>query len=336
MKMKIIYLYRKYNKNEISIEKLFGYLIQEIKINKIEVLKIENPFGSGIFNLFRSIFFFRNKIKKTDVVHITGQIHFAAIALKTKKIIITVHDLGLYRDLTRFRSFIFKLFWIYLPFKKASYIVAISEKTKNEIIGIMPSVAHKIVVIPNCLTIEIGGDLSIDYSKHNSILIVGTRTNKNLMRSLKALEGLDVEVLIIGELTEEIREILENYRIKFNNKTNVSEENLFQYYRESNILLFPSIYEGFGLPILEAQATNTIIVTSNVPPMNEIAGFGSFLVDPYCIESIREGVINALKLTGEERSRIINAGKENIKNYKIDNISEQYLKLYKNLRNKNA
>lgn len=336
MKMKIIYLYRKYNKNEISIEKLFGYLIQKIKINKIEVLKIENPFGSGIFNLFRSIFFFRNKIKKTDVVHITGQIHFAAIALKTKKIIITVHDLGLYRDLTRFRSFIFKLFWIYLPFKKARYIVAISEKTKNEIIGIMPSVAHKIVVIPNCLTIEIGGDLSIDYSKHNSILIVGTRTNKNLMRSLKALEGLDVEVLIIGELTEEIREILENYRIKFNNKTNVSEENLFQYYRESNILLFPSIYEGFGLPILEAQATNTIVVTSNVPPMNEIAGFGSFLVDPYCIESIREGVINALKLTGEERSRIINAGKENIKNYKIDNISEQYLKLYKNLRNKNA
>ncbi|WP_291087525.1 MULTISPECIES: glycosyltransferase family 4 protein [unclassified Empedobacter] len=330
--MKIIYLYRKYNKNEISIEKLFGYLIQKIKINKIEVLKIENPFGSGIFNLFRSIFFFRNKIKKTDVVHITGQIHFAAIALKTKKIIITVHDLGLYRDLTRFRSFIFKLFWIYLPFKKASYIVAISEKTKNEIIGIMPSVAHKIVVIPNCLTIEIGGDLSIDYSKHNSILIVGTRTNKNLMRSLKALEGLDVEVLIIGELTEEVREILENYRIKFNNKTNVSEENLFQYYRESNILLFPSIYEGFGLPILEAQASNTIVITSNISPMNEISGNSAFLVDPFSKISIRKAVIKALNLTDFERRELTSKGRENVKKYQSSYVSKEYMKLYYNLQ----
>jgi glycosyltransferase involved in cell wall biosynthesis len=334
--MKIIFLNRRYNPKEISIEKLFSHIKKGVSRNENEITEIENPFGSGFLNLFKSICFFRKQVQRDSVVHITGQIHFAAIALKTKKIIITVHDLGLYRHLSAVRLFIFKLLWVYLPFKRAKFIVAISHKTKNEIISIMPSVSHKIIVIPNCLTIEIDDTPTKHFEKLNSILVVGTRSNKNLIRSLKALEGLDVEVLIIGELTSEVREILKNYRIKFNNKTNVSEENLFQYYKESNILLFPSIYEGFGLPILEAQATNTIVVTSNIPPMNEIAGSSSFLVDPYCIESIREGVINALSLTGEERSRIINAGKENIKKYKIDNVSEQYLQLYHNLNNKNA
>lgn len=330
--MKIIFLTRKFNKMEISFEKLFKLLYKDFRTKGVDVVKLENPYGSGIINLLKSIIFFRKTINSTDVVHITGQIHFAAIALRTEKIIITVHDLGLYRQLSNFRLFIFKIFWIYLPFKRARYIVAISNKTKQEIVSLMPSVSNKVIVIHNCLTVEIENEYSKHYEKHNSILIVGTRSNKNLVRSLKALESLDVEVTIIGELNCQLKTMIKDYNLRCNNYSNLSEEDLRKFYKESNILLFPSTYEGFGLPILEAQATNTLVVTSNIAPMNEI-GKTSILVNPYSICSIREGVMKALSFTEEQRSVMINSGRDNLKKFTVDNISNKYLELYNSFSN---
>ncbi|WP_238555013.1 hypothetical protein [Chryseobacterium sp. P1-3] len=141
--MKVVFLDRKFNPNEISLEKLFGFIKKSISSKGIYIQNIENPFGNGIINLFKSILFYRKSVKNDSIVHITGQIHFAAIGLRTKKIIITVHDLGLYKNWSFMRFLIFKIFWIYLPFRRAKVIVAISEKTKQEIAQIMPSVLKK-------------------------------------------------------------------------------------------------------------------------------------------------------------------------------------------------
>lgn len=328
--MKIVYLNRKFDKNEISIEKVFSKIKEVINNKKIDYVEIENPYRNGILNLFKTIFYYRSITNKNDIVHITGQIHYAAIGLKTKKIIITVHDLGLYRNLSKLRLYFFKLFWIYLPFKKAKFIVAISEKTKEEIVNIMPSVKNKVIVIPNFVTIGIDYK-NIDKPKNNKILIVGTRSNKNLVRSIEALEGLDIELVIIGILDYELRNKLNNFNINYKNYYNVSESELKMFYKESNILLFASIYEGFGLPILEGQASNCIVVTSNIVPMSEVAGEYSILVDPYSIESIREGVIKAINLTFDERLQMIMYAKENLSKYQLENVCNQYIDLYEKL-----
>ncbi|SDJ35167.1 glycosyltransferase family 4 protein [Chryseobacterium jejuense] len=326
--MKIFYLDRKVNPNERSFEKLFSYIKEYVKSNKITIENIENPYDNGIVNLFRSIFFFRKQIHKNDIVHITGQIHFASIALKTNKIVLTVHDLGLYRELPFLRSFIFKLFWIYLPFRKVKIITVISEKTKEEIIKFMPSVENKIIVIPNCVTIEKAEEKVKESKDLCNVLIVGTRSNKNIERAVQALINLPIKVIIVGKLAEDINEVLISNNINFENYYNIAEAELLQLYKNADILLFPSLYEGFGLPILEAQAQNVIVVTSEISPMKEVAGEAAIIVDPYSVDSIKSGVKSVLNFSNEEKEKMIKKGKENLKKYTIENISKKYIEIY--------
>lgn len=327
--MQITLLNRKYNPNEKSIEKLFCFISNGLKAKGIELRAIENPYGSGFHNLIKAIFFFRKATHSNEIIHITGQIHFAAIALKSKKVIITVHDLGLYRALSVLRLCIFKFFWIYLPFRKAKFIVAISEKTKDEIIRIMPSVAHKIKVIPNCITLEIEPNVFLKNNVIPHILIIGTRSNKNIEKAITALKGLTVQLTIVGILSEIQKRLLEENNILYKNPINVGEKDLISIYQESDILLFPSVYEGFGLPILEAQAQNVLVVTSNISPLKEVAGKAAILVEPDTPESIRQGVVRMMEMPSEEKIKMIEEGKQNVKKYSISQSVKSYIQLYK-------
>lgn len=329
--MKIVFLDRKFNPNEISFEKLFSFVKKSFLNKEIDIQNIENPFGNGIINLFKSILFYRKFVKNDSVVHITGQIHFAAIGLKTEKVVITVHDLGLYRNLSFIRFLFFKIFWIYLPFRKAKVIVAISEKTKQEIAEVMPSVIKKVVVVPNCVTMDIAEDIVADKGTVAKILIVGTRANKNIENSIKALHNLAIEVFIVGKLEKEYEDLLYSNKINYENYVNISDEELKVLYQKANVLLFASIYEGFGLPILEAQAQNTLVVTSNILPMSDVSGEGAILVDPNSVDSIKRGLTVALNLSNEEKIEMIKKGKENLKRFSVENVSNQYINIYENL-----
>ena len=119
--------------------------------------------------------------------------------------------------------------------------------------------------------------------------------------------------------------------LSITNKIEISEEELISEYSNSNILCFTSLYEGFGLPILEAQAQNCCVITSNLSPMNQVAGEGAALfVNPFSISEIREAF---LQLMNNEnlRKQLIFRGKKNIENYKLDIIVQKYKNLYKEI-----
>ena len=327
--MKVNYLWRKPDANEQSIERLFGFVRAKINNFDIQAKDIKATGRGGIKNLLKDIYYFRKMVGKNEIAHITGDVHFAAIALKTNKIIITVHDLGTYRQLPWYRNLIFYIFWIYLPFKKATHIVAISDKTKKEIVKAMPSVAHKVIVIPNCVTIDIEEKTELKGYLKPRVLIIGTRENKNIERAICALEGLDIELTIVGRLNNEQTNLLAEKKLDYKNSFNVTENDLIEIYRQSDYLLFPSLYEGFGLPILEAQAQNVLVITSNISPMKEICGENSgVLVDPLSVESIRAGITNALKLSNDDKLALIKSAKINIEKYTPDLSSRNYMKLY--------
>lgn len=327
--MKINYFFRRYNHNQISIEKLFDAIIHHIKKNNVDIKKIGNPFPFSLSGIIKSLIFFRKN--QGQINHITGDIHWASLVLDSDTTILTIHDLVGMREYTGAKKWLYYIFWVLLPIKKLKYITTISEKTRNEILELIPSAAPKINVIPNLLTIDYLPNNFLKKNKVLNVLIIGTRSNKNIERIFEASLDKNIELTIVGELMPIHREKLKKYDIVYHNFINVSESELLNCYDNADVLCFPSLYEGFGLPILEAQARNCAVITSNISPMKEVAGDGAILVNPNCIQEIQKA-LDILK-NEEVRLELISKGKENIKNYLPEIIAQKYMSLYQKILN---
>jgi glycosyltransferase involved in cell wall biosynthesis len=102
-------------------------------------------------------------------------------------------------------------------------------------------------------------------------------------------------------------------------------------YLNSDILVFASTYEGFGMPIIEAQACGVAVVTSNLSSMPEVGGKESAVyVDPYDVLSIRNGVLKLMQEVSF-REQVIARGFENVKRFDPATISNMYLELYRTI-----
>ena len=114
----------------------------------------------------------------------------------------------------------------------------------------------------------------------------------------------------------------------FQNK--VTDEEINAEYQNTDIVSFCSEYEGFGMPIIEANATGRIVITSNITPMTEIGGESAIYVNPYNIEEIR--LAFKYIISNESiRSKHIELGINNIKRFNLNSIVEQYKNLYRTI-----
>ena len=164
------------------------------------------------------------------------------------------------------------------------------------------------------------------------LLQVGTKDNKNLHRLFEALKGCKCHLHIIGPVNDDHRSLLKANKISYSQAENLSFEEVVDEYKKADIVTFVSTYEGFGLPIIEAQAIGRAVVTSNISPMKEVAGDGAVLVDPFSIDSIREGIITLIEKK-ELRLQLIEKGKLNIRRYSGDHVANAYLNVYDQLAN---
>lgn len=101
-------------------------------------------------------------------------------------------------------------------------------------------------------------------------------------------------------------------------------------YIEADVMLFPSTYEGFGLPIIEAQATGRVVITSQLEPMLSVAGNAACFVDPYSVDSIRSGIQKIIE-SESYRNELIQKGFRNIERFQLEKVKKQYSDLYKQL-----
>jgi glycosyltransferase involved in cell wall biosynthesis len=185
-------------------------------------------------------------------------------------------------------------FWVYLPVLKAKSIIAISNHTKNEIIRYTGCNAKKIKVIP-CLISPYFTYSPNDFNHHYPIILhIGTAWNKNLSSHIQAVKGIPCQFKIVGRLSENHRLELINAKIDFENVVHLTDNEILSLYHSCDILLFASLAEGFGLPILEAQRVGRAVITSNMGAMAEVAGKGALLVDPLSVESIHNGLISII------------------------------------------
>ena len=159
------------------------------------------------------------------------------------------------------------------------------------------------------------------------LLQIGTFPNKNIFRTISALEGLKCHLTIVGRLNEEHSNQLRKLNIDYTNLIDISRHELLRQYQLCDVLLFASTYEGFGLPIVEANAIGRSVITSNLWSMPEVGASSVCYVNPYDVFSIRSGIKRVID-DESYRTLLIANGIENAKRFSVDRIGKQYASLY--------
>lgn len=266
----------------------------------------------------------------SDVNHIVGDVHYLALALPGRRTLLTVHDCRSMQGLTGWKRGLYRRIWLEWPARRCAIITVVSEKTKTELLRYASVPSDKVVIVPNPVPPEFGYCPRPFPTGCPRILQVGTADNKNLERIIRALAGVDCELDIVGPLSVAQRRSLAACPVPFRHANSLADGELVRRYEDSDIVIFASTYEGFGMPILEAQAIGRPLITSDLSPMREVAGRGACLVNPYDVESIRAGVLRVIYETNYRRE-LVAYGLTNTHRFAVAEIAAQYGRIYERL-----
>jgi glycosyltransferase involved in cell wall biosynthesis len=300
-----------------------------------------------------------------DIMHWTYPLPLAAKGFRN---IYTLHDLIPLRlpftSLDRKRDY-FRM-CSHLA-RVADHIVTVSECSRRDIINLLGVPEDKVtntyqsVEIPqrfldvpvNVLRDELAGTFRLDHKKY--LLFYGSiEPKKNISRMIEAYLGanLDIPLVIVGaqawKSEQELRLLIdENIRslVQTGAETRVKRRiikldyatfpQLVNLIRGATAVVFPSLYEGFGLPVLEGMICGTPVITANAHSTVEIAGDGAVLVDPYDTRAIKEAIIAIVNNEDLQRNMIA-AGRKIAARYSAAAYRERLTDLYKRVMSKKA
>jgi alpha-1,3-rhamnosyl/mannosyltransferase len=212
-------------------------------------------------------------------------------------VVVTVHDLAVLRHPETFNQWTRLYSRLAVPrvARAARRVIAVSEFTRGEIVELLGLPAERIDVIPNAVGppfVADGPAAEGDY-----VLGVGTlEPRKNLAAAQQAARRLSVPLRVVGERGWGGVQV-DGWLGR------VSDDELAALYRGARCLVYPSLYEGFGIPVLEAMACGTPVVTSAGGATEEVAGGAAVLVDPRDPASIATGIEEAAARRDELRAR---------------------------------
>ena len=310
-----------------SLEYIFNDIRERLK-DKIEArVYISNSYNTGYFSKFINIIEagFR---QGNNINHVTGETHFLDLLMNKNRVVLTVLDCGMMKRKSGMAKTIVK--WLYLsaPISKAKIVTTISEETKRQIVEYTNCNPNKIEVIPVAIN-PLYTPSPKEFNEEKPVILhIGTGYNKNLLRLITALKEINCHLTIVGRLSQEYIDALAANNIDYSNEYNISNERLLEKYKECDILSFISTFEGFGMPIVEANAVERVVITSNISSMPEVAADAACLVDPYNIEEIRNSILNIISDRTYREQLILN-GRINKLRFDGNKIAAMYYDLYK-------
>ena len=225
------------------------------------------------------------RTRKIDVLHCTT---FRGPAGGSVPTVLTVHDLAILRSPEAFPRWhrLYGRAGLVHVLQAADAIVAVSEFTKCETVELAGVDADRIRVVPNAVDSVFGTEGPRADGEY-ALAVATLEPRKNLSRVVEAAQAAGVELRVVGargwggvEVPGWVGEI--------------PDAELAALYRGARCVLYPSLYEGFGLPVLEAMACGTPVVTSRGTSTEEVAGGAAILVDPLDVASLVDGIEQAL------------------------------------------
>lgn len=181
--------------------------------------------------------------------------------------------------------------------KRAHKIFTVSTYSKNTILNWTNLAPAQVIVV--------GSGVSQQFNVHGTrfepefpyLLHVGNcKPHKNIERLIKAFAQAeidrDIKLILTGELTRKQQQLIQQLHLSHRiiNRTQLSEKTLAEYYRGALGVVFPSLYEGFGLPVIEGMASGVPVLTSTVTSLPEIAENAAILVNPHEEDAIADGI----------------------------------------------
>lgn len=323
----VIYFHRKrYPNATFSIELIFDDVRNRLR-EKIDPIAYVVRYNSrGL--LRRIAIVLECWLQRREVNHVTGDINFAGILLPKNRTIQTIHDCANIDRNVGLRRLVLRFFWLQLPVNRCCLVTTVSQYSKSRILSHVRCDPKKIHIIPNAVSTRFFPSPASHFSEKPRILQVGTAINKNIERLAESLSGIDCHLTIVGKLSNSQISALTLSKIDFENRMNLTDEEIVQEYIRTDILAFVSTDEGFGMPIIEANMVGRAVVTSDAASMPEVAGSAACLVDPLSIDSIREGFLKVIT-DSQYREDLIARGFANAQRYHPEQIANQYLDLYR-------
>lgn len=288
------------------------------------------------------------RIWRADVLHVT----YVGPFWRPCPLVVSVHDVAFKRYADFFSPRDRLLFATLLPLtlRRANAVITISAHAQQEILKLFPYLEGKVHVTqlaPSPLFRHVSDRKALDsvrarYGIHSDfVLAVGNlQPRKNLLRLVRAFASVRAEIgpvqlVIVGKeqwksssLYETVRRLGLEREVIFPGY--VPDENLVPLYSAARMLAYPSIYEGFGLPILEAMACGTPVVASNTSAMPEVAADAALLVDPYEQRQIARAIVELIKNRALALS-LSERGLERARRFCWRKTAEKTLRVYENV-----
>lgn len=239
--------------------------------------------------------------------------------------IVTIHDLAFLENPKWFSKGFYLAYKILIPIiaRKSKSIITVSNFSKNEIVRKLKINPDKINLVYNAVSSQFICEESQEV-KQGYVLFVGSLDpRKNMLQLLKAFELLPSGLVlkVVGGASDSFSSFIKQQRIPSDNIVftgYVSDLELRELYRRASCFVYPSLYEGFGIPPLEAQAAGVPILVSDIPVFYEIFKNSALYCNPQSAESIANGIQRIIGMEKDMKFDFINRGFSNVAEYSWD------------------
>jgi glycosyltransferase involved in cell wall biosynthesis len=265
-----------------------------------------------------------------EINHVLGDVHYLAWFLPRHRTVLTVHDCVSLERMRGVRRGLFWLLWYWWPLQNAEYVTVVSDYTRESLLKWVRYPSARVRVISPPVSPEFKRTPAPPRGERLRLLQIGTTSNKNLPRVIDAIRGLPVTLVIVGRLDDSLRSRLRTLDVAYENYVDLDREELLRQYQQADALIFASTYEGFGMPIIEAQAVGRPVVTSNICSMPQACGQAACLVDPFDVSDIRRGIRRVIDDV-EYCNELVRQGYVNAAAYTPERIAGQYAALYREI-----